>query len=271
MPILFDQQNGRVARFSDNPGISVAMMTFLEPEFDYTSLRVLVSGLDFSLNSNYQLTDTLGSDAHLVSFGESVTPLPVSGLIFEASCKEETEEIRPLSSGEPNYAGVAGVIQWWEDHNLAKRQTQIRLTIGSQKTFYAYIANMRISIANAADSIWKFDMLLLRVPTSNAGRTPPDSSRPPSQASSPFPSSDSRSLLPFTILPRLPLSNLFSASGSSDDSGLRSPGTVRNVSQTALSSVSLRTDGSPATVASVAVSSAGYVANASVVGQLSNT
>lgn len=254
MALIFDQQNGRVARYDDNVGATSAMMTFLDPEFDYTSLRVLIAGVDFAMNSNYQLTDTLGSDAHLVSFGESVTPLPVSGLIFESACDEDDSGFsrQPLNSGQVSYGGVAGVIQWWETHNLTKRQAQIRLTIGTEKTFYAYIANMRIGVANAADHIWKFDMLLLRVPTRNFS-----------------PGTGADATLPAASPPPTPFSGV--SAGGIGVSGLSSPLSARQLSQSALSPVSIRTDGSPTAINSVAVSATGYVANTRVVGQLSNT
>lgn len=153
MALFFDPALGRVSQFIPRDTLTPAMLTF--PGFDYATLQLITSSLSLSLKPVYQANDTLGDDVYLVSFGESITPLPISGLVFASACNFD---------GLTGQDGLLLLIEWWQERNLLNRKEPVSLTIGSNYAVKAFISDLNITVANAEDGIWKFDMLLLRIP-----------------------------------------------------------------------------------------------------------
>lgn len=153
MALFFDPDLGRISQFIPKDTLTAAMLTF--PGFDYATLQLITSSLSLSLKPVYQANDTLGDDVYLVSFGESITPLPLSGLVFASACDFD---------GLTGQDGLLLLIEWWQERNLLNRKEPVSLTIGSNYAVKAFISDLNITVANAEDGIWKFDMLLLRIP-----------------------------------------------------------------------------------------------------------
>lgn len=153
MALFFDPALGRISQFIPKDTLTAAMLTF--PGFDYATLQLITSSLSLSLKPVYQANDTLGDDVYLVSFGESITPLPISGLVFASACNFD---------GLTGQDGLLLLIEWWQERNLLNRKEPVSLTIGSNYAVKAFISDLNITVANAEDGIWKFDMLLLRIP-----------------------------------------------------------------------------------------------------------
>jgi hypothetical protein len=148
--IIFDSAAGQVSQVMPEGDATPAMITF--PGFDYASLQLVTTGIGLSLKPVYQAMDTLGGDVHLVSFGETLTPLPLSGLIFERSCE--------IGRG----GGLVSLVAWWQEQNLLRRREPVLLTIGSDFPIKAFVTDMVISVADVESGTWRFELMLLRIP-----------------------------------------------------------------------------------------------------------
>jgi hypothetical protein len=148
--IIFDSAAGQVAQVLPEGDATPAMLTF--PGFDYASLQLVTTSIGVALKPIYQAMDTLGGDVHLVSFGETLTPLPLSGLIFERSCE--------IGRG----GGLVSLVTWWQTQNLLRRREPVLLTIGSDFPIKAFVTDMVISVADVESGTWRFELMLLRIP-----------------------------------------------------------------------------------------------------------
>jgi hypothetical protein len=153
MALLFDPALGRVSQFIPREQLQSIAVTF--PGFDYAQLQVITSSVALSLKPVWQANDTLGDDIYLISFGESLTALPLSGLVFADAC---------TFAGPTGRDGLLLLLQWWQRNNLLKRRQPVSLTLGSNYAVKAFVTDLNLSIANAEDGIWKFEMLMLRIP-----------------------------------------------------------------------------------------------------------
>jgi len=234
MALFFDPALGRVSQFIPRDTLTPAMLTF--PGFDYATLQLITSSLSLSLKPVYQANDTLGDDVYLVSFGESITPLPITGLVFASACN---------FNGPTGQDGLLLLIEWWQERNLLNRKEPVSLTIGSNYAVKAFISDLNITVANAEDGIWKFDMLLLRIPQ-RVLRTEE------------FAQQAAPQMQPF-VNPQL-----------GPDSGVPQAGTMIQVTPTTRPPVNprLRPDGTPTRVETVSISSSGYSSSQPLVGQI---
>lgn len=252
MALFFDPSLGRVSQFIPRDELATAMLTF--PGFDYASLQLITSGLSLSLKPVWQANDTLGDDVYLVSFGETITPLPLSGLVFAAACDV---------NGSTGRDGLKLLIEWWQERNLLNNREPVSLTIGSDYAVKAFISDLNISVANAEDNIWKFDMLLLRIPQRVLRSEEFAEQEAPriQQLVNP-------TLGPDSGVPEQPLT-MFQGQGTPEQPLTmfqQAPGAVIANRRT----IPIRTDGSPTRIETVSVNSSGYNNPQTLVGQLSN-
>lgn len=153
--LVLGAEAGRVRRVVlDDEHTTPAVITV--PGMNFQELHTIINGLQSELKPAYQVTDTLGDDVYLLTFGESISNGRISGMIFEDVCDADTTD--------NGVKGVSQLMQWWSRENMAKRDTPIQITIGQSYVLQAYIAELQVSINNPEDRIWKFQMNLLRVP-----------------------------------------------------------------------------------------------------------
>ena len=150
--IIFNPQAGRVKRIVTSDSSIPAMLSF--PDLDYTSYRVILNSANLQTNPKFQVTEVLGGNVLLVSFGESVGPVMVNGLLFELTCESDVNDGR----------GVTRLLDWWTEQNVTRRTTPIELTIGSRSVIRAFLGPMTLAVTNPEDRIWSFSMQLMRIP-----------------------------------------------------------------------------------------------------------
>lgn len=182
--IIFDSAAGQVSQVLPEQDATTAMLTF--PGFDYTSLQLVTTGIGLTLKPIYQTMDTLGGDVHLVSFGETLTPLPLSGLIFERACS--------VAGG----GGLTSLVEWWQTQNLLRRREPVLLTVGSDFPVKAFVTDMMITVADVESATWRFELLLLRIPARVQAITamPPSGVQPLFPGTPTTPASPSIPLIP---------------------------------------------------------------------------
>ena len=150
--LIFNPQAGRVRSIVTNDSSVPAMLTF--PGLDYTSYSVILTAMMLTTNPKFQATEVLGGDVHLVSFGESIGPVSVSGMLFEQTCESQA----------PDGNGVGRLLAWWTQQNVTRRTTPISLTIGTSTVVRAFLGSMGLSITEPQDRIWRFQLALMRIP-----------------------------------------------------------------------------------------------------------
>lgn len=261
MALFFDPALGRVSQFIPRDTLTPAMLTF--PGFDYATLQLITSSLSLSLKPVYQANDTLGDDVYLVSFGESITPLPISGLVFASACD---------FNGLTGQDGLLLLIEWWQQRNLLNRKEPVSLTIGSNYAVKAFISDLNITVANAEDGIWKFDMLLLRIPQ-RVLRTEEFAQQAAPQMQ-PFvnPQLGPDSGVPQFVIPPGFQVNPNSFAGNTAAENAAASAEALAILQAAANAnrrtVTSRTDGAPTRIETVSISSSGYSRSQPLVGQL---
>ena len=168
--LIFSAQQGRVARIKLEETSRPAVITFLgDVGFDYPSLHVIISSTGLSLKPSYQVSDTIGGEIYMVTFGESISPVPIRGVILDAVCQETNND---LLGGPVTYTGSDGlekIVTWWKERNLTSSEAPIVIQMAGDFTFDAYIADLNIANENAEERLWKFSMSVLRVPKEKEG------------------------------------------------------------------------------------------------------
>lgn len=164
------------------------------------------SGLKFM--PSYQATATLGNDIHLLSFGESMTPINLSGIIIDSTCDDSAQAFNFQDDvngfGFNNSGGIQGVIEWWQRENLTRREEPVQLVVGDSYSVRGYIADFACSAA-AQDKIWNFSMNILKVPPRREINDARMSSAPAPRQPVPAAPEVGGPVLPFNRVPNPPL------------------------------------------------------------------
>lgn len=150
--LIFSSENGRVAKILSSRDFELAMLTF--PGFEFDTLNAIINTSTFDFKSAYQATDTIGGNVLLTSFGESLAPAVVGGMIFEDVCGDRNRQT----------SGVERVINWWYQNNLTRSSVPLEITIGRSFPSSVYLADLTIGAQQAQDRVWAFSMTLLRIP-----------------------------------------------------------------------------------------------------------
>lgn len=163
--LIFSAQNGRISRFVSPSETMDATITF--PGFNYTRMQAIIQRSGLKFVPSYQATATLGNDIHLLSFGESMTPINLTGIIIDGTCDEGVAGFNFQDDvngfGFNNSGGIQGVIEWWQRENLTRREEPVQLVVGDSYSVRGYIADFSCA-ASAQDKIWNFSMNILKVP-----------------------------------------------------------------------------------------------------------
>src|SRR6056297_3422225 len=114
--LVLGAEAGRVRRIVLEDDHSLPAVITI-PGMGFKELHTITRGLQSELKPSYQVTDTLGEDVYLLTFGEAVSSGRISGMIFEDVCDEEDEE--------EDKRGVSQLIDWWSKENMSKRGTPI--------------------------------------------------------------------------------------------------------------------------------------------------
>ena len=153
--LIFSPTSGRVSRITLKDDSSPGIIQF--PGFDYASLHVILERVGMAFRSVYQVSDTLGDDILLMTFGESLSPITLQGVILDGVC---SGSLGNISAND----GVSETIKWWHERNLTKNSTPAQITIGDNYAMSVFIVDLNISVDDARDKIWRFNLSLLRIP-----------------------------------------------------------------------------------------------------------
>lgn len=189
---LQDEQRPGTITFGFVPAVSVdsAGNTLRSPSnFSYESLHVIFDAVGLAFSPSYQLSDTLSDDILMMTFGESISPVTLRGTVLTAVCQDSIG----AGVGDPN-AGVVRLVNWWEERNLTKQRVPAQITIDSNASFGVYVADMKLSVEDTENRLWKFSLSLLRVPLSR-GASKLNTSSVPKPQINPTPAANSSDVL----------------------------------------------------------------------------
>lgn len=163
--LIFSAENGRISRFVSRSETTDATITF--PGFNYARMQVIIQRNSLKFQPSYQATSTLGNDIHLISFGEALTPISLTGVIIDGACDSLPAAVNfgddVNGFGFNNSGGIQGVVEWWQRENLTRRETPVQLVLGDSYSLRGYIADFSCSVS-AVDKVWNFQMNILKVP-----------------------------------------------------------------------------------------------------------
>lgn len=167
--ILFSEAQGRVCRIQSGESLQSGTISFSGIDF-YSRLKVIIEAHALAFKPTYQISDTLGDDVLLMTFGEAVSPVSIRGVVFDAICDTEPDVV---ANSDGRRSGVAGFIKWWEDNNLVRQASPIEFqlagygsdaSVNDIEPMRAHIADMDLAVESSEDRIWRFNMTLLRIP-----------------------------------------------------------------------------------------------------------
>jgi hypothetical protein len=164
--IIFSAKSGRMVRIELHDESTPGVLTFrvdnnAAASITLQSLQVIIEATGISLRPNYQVSDTIGGRILLTTFGQTLTPIPIRGVILDAMCSDPES----ATTGSVNTADrIGNFIRWWELNNLTARNTPVQLTIGGAYPVNAFVADLDIVLQSAEERIWRFSMTLLRIP-----------------------------------------------------------------------------------------------------------
>ncbi len=204
--LIFSAQNGRISRFVSPSETLDATITF--PGFNYTRMQAIVQRSGLKFVPSYQATATLGNDIHLLSFGESMTPINLSGIIIDGTCDDGPQAFNFQDDvngfGFNNSGGIQGVIEWWQRENLTRREEPVQLVVGDSYSVRGYIADFACA-ASAQDKIWNFTMNILKVPPRREINDARMSAAPSPRQPAPAAPQQGPVILPFNRVPNPPV------------------------------------------------------------------
>lgn len=159
--LIFSPNSGRVQVIRLQPSSVPAAIRF--PDLGYESMQAIITSCQFRFVPGFQLSDTIGDDALLLTFDENIGPASISGIIFDNVC----DPVQPVGSPFNRTTGRSGVnevINWWKRRNLTRSRQPAELTIGASHPIRVFIAEMDLAIESVKDLTWNFRISLLRVP-----------------------------------------------------------------------------------------------------------
>lgn len=120
----------------------------------YQRLQSIITRIGVSKQCSAQLLHTLGDDTYIYTFGQRVGQITISGLAFTATC----------DSGNQTQLGAEHILSYYEQNNLSEKQIPTKITIGSRKTFKAYLAGVNVDVEDVPSGIWRFNFLFHEIP-----------------------------------------------------------------------------------------------------------
>lgn len=288
MALIFDNQQGRVGKIEATGQTTTAMITF--PSLDSISMYMITTQIGTVFRPVYQVNDTLGDDVYLVSFGETITPMPLSGIIYATECGTDTTSGGGTATRSTSRDGIRMIMDWWHSQNLLSQREPVSLTLGSDYAVKVFISDLELTAQDPENEFWYFTMTLLRVPQRHLNESVTQGTSGDSDGMSlgPAPPSTQENLEPysdsehFTDVPPMQLTQPPVVwTTQPGPQGIPTPSIIEPfIQRTALSpvgnidlttgrAVAINPDGSTVTTGTIAASGGGYTANRPLVGPLS--
>ncbi len=150
MPSLFMNRPGQAIAL-DNPDGDLGLPLTIDgiqgswfPQF-----KSILTELGFALNGNYQFAHTCKDVIYVYVFGRRISQMRVSGLSFADGCP---------GGGS---SGIEQVIGFYNDNNIAVRDTPIQIQIGTTGAgrFRGYMTDLRADIIKPEARISQFSFI----------------------------------------------------------------------------------------------------------------
>ena len=142
MPVIFEQNTGRVISVPDTVAAGTLQLASVEPTIDFKTYQTIISRVGVSVSGNYQFLHTIGQDVYIYVFGDRMGQVVLHGTSFSLTTKKTT-------GGEAH--GFDLLYKWYNKNRIAAKREPVVVTIGRQTTFSGFVVALS---GDAQDSIY---------------------------------------------------------------------------------------------------------------------
>lgn len=118
----------------------------------FNTFRSIITRVGASQRCNYQFLHSLDKFIYLYVFGDRIGRILISGLAFDAAC------------GDPGFTGPSAVLDFYAANKLSSRAKPLRVTMGTSRTFLAFLSGMSLDLADPSMRLTQFNFELELVP-----------------------------------------------------------------------------------------------------------
>lgn len=146
--------------FNNKPGRLVGMESGFEPARfrwsvnDWTSeeMVALVTNIQFTAQTNKQLSPTVGGRTHLYVFGNQPGALSLGGIAFDSSCLDDDR-----------FSGFDQLLDYYESHKLSERKLPLEIVLG-RRVLVAYLDVVNVMHQDPSLNTWTFNLSFIVIP-----------------------------------------------------------------------------------------------------------
>lgn len=125
-----------------------------------TVIKSLINRAGLSSKANVQFLHSFGGDIYIDTFGHRIGDFSLGGISVPYSC-DNTSDI----------SGIEYVLRYYEQFNLVSTGLPVDITLGSTRSFRAYLKGIDAAMANAETMQWSFNMVFALLPYTRPHRS----------------------------------------------------------------------------------------------------
>lgn len=147
--------NGRVAVIPGAP-FGLVRIKELSSGEDNTTL-IAIASIDERQKVNAKISHYFGDRWYATVFGNTITPLIISGLAFAEGCAT-------LEDAKTSSKGIDQIRQWYAKNKLSVRADPIEIEIGAE-TLRGHLLGLSVATKDTATLLHSFDLAFIAVPS----------------------------------------------------------------------------------------------------------
>lgn len=158
MALVITAARGRVV-VVDEPNVPATIQALTVDGWkDAASMSAVITRCMVSQQGNFQFLHTLGNFIYVYVFGDRMGQMGLSGLAFSNLV------VNPESCDGNQKQGVTQVLQYYQDNRIAKRDTPVKVTLGTGPTLQGFLTDGSVDLTEAYDLMWQFDFKFSLIP-----------------------------------------------------------------------------------------------------------